>query len=121
MNKFTIWNEISKLQDCIKGIEEVLEWKKEYLRELQQWWFTADVFEQKYLQDYMNEFSWNCLWYIWRERKKSDDKFLEKNWCGTNNELAMFLCSRLWWHYAEEEVKDVKAIKKYYKDFLDNN
>ena len=121
MNKFTLWNEISKLERCIDDIKNVLEWKRQTLRQLQQWWFSDDVFEQKCLQDYINDFSWNCLWYLWCERDKKTDEYLEKNRLWSKKELAQFLCSKIGRYYCNDEDKNTETIEEYYKQFKELN
>ena len=119
MQIFYLWNEVSKLEGCISDLKEIIKWKQKQLRALQQWWFSDDVFEQKYLQDYIQEFRGNCLWYIWADRKKSKDKFLEENWLWTKKELAQFLCSKQWRYLADEEEKiSIDMIKEYYESYL---
>ena len=119
MKMFHLWNEIAKLEDCISNLQDVIKWKKEQLRILQQWWFSDDVFEQKYLQDYVNEFRGNCFWYIWTDRDVDKDKFLENNWEWTKRELAEFLCSRSWRHLSDEEEKiNKKMIRDYYDNYF---
>lgn len=117
MNMFTLWNEISKLEQIKVDIDCVLLWKKEMLREMQKWWFTDDVFEQKYLQDYLNDFKWNCLWYIWMDRQSSKDIYLESKWKWTKKQLAQLICSKQWKYLLEEDVITEELIEKYRKDF----
>lgn len=116
-----MWNEISKLNWCIKDIQQVLEWKVQTLRQLQQWGFSDDVFEQKCLQDYINDFSWNCLWYLWCERDIKTDQYLEKNRHRSKKELAKFLCSKMGRYYCDDEDKSTETIEKYYKQFKELN
>ena len=120
MDKWTLWNEISNLEEAKKRIDEVIKWKHEELRRMQNGWLSDDVWLQTSLQEYIKWFSWNCLWYIGSDRKKSDDRFLEKNWKWTKSELARFCTSKMWSRYASEGKKTIELIKKYYVDFKSN-
>jgi restriction endonuclease S subunit len=117
MNKYEIWNEVSELEEAIRHITSAIEWKKETLRRLQQWGLSDDVFLLTPIQEYIKQFKWNCLWYIWRERSKKDDVFLEKNWGWSKSELAKFCCSKSSRYYSEEEKKTRDLVKKYYLSF----
>jgi hypothetical protein len=121
MNKYALGNEISNLEEAKKRIDDAIKWKHEELRRMQKWWLSDDVWELKNIQDYIKDFSGNCLGYIWSDRKKSDDKFLESNWKWTKKELAKFCTSKIWRYYSEEKVKTKELLKRYYLDWKNSN
>ena len=104
-NKFSLWQEVYNLEQAKKHIDNAIQGKKEYLRKLQQWWFSDDLFMLKKVQEYVNEFSGNCLWWLWQERSTSIDKKLEEIRPLSKSELAIFVCSKLYKNFQLDNWK----------------
>ncbi len=116
MKKFYLWQEIINLWQAIKLIENTISWKKEMLRILQQWAISDDVFNLEYVQNYLKQWSWNCLGYRWEERSKRLDVFIEKNRPSSKSKLWQRLCSKSSRYFAEEKKPTKELLKKYFKE-----
>ena len=121
--KFELWNEIKAVEEAIILLKRTIDWKREVLRRMQQWWFSNDVFLNVKLQDYIVEFWWNCLWYVWYERTKKLDKIVEKNRPYSKTDLALWLCSRLWSRFVNLDITGanlMKELRDSAKEFIEN-
>ncbi len=115
-DRYILWREISAMESVISSSKEVIKWKIDMLRIMQQWWFSNDVFNLKYIQNYIGEFDWDCFWWIWSERPKHYDVWLEKNRDASNDKLSEFLCSRIASRLLtdiKEEWKSIDRLKEY--------
>ena len=121
--KFELWNEIKAVEEAIILLKRTIDWKREVLRRMQQWWFSNDVFLNVKLQDYIVEFWWNCLWYLWYERTKKLDKIVEKNRPYSKTDLALWLCSSLWSRFVNLDITGatlMKELRDSAKEFIEN-
>jgi hypothetical protein len=123
--KFTLWEEIRNTKSIIETGKELLKNKIYRLRQLQKGGFSNDIFNLKYVIDYIEEFEGNCLWYIGRDgRKNHIDKRVEKNWKGNKSSLWKFLCSKIGSNFMAEitsKWKKIDILNKYYKYYIEKD
>lgn len=118
MNIYQIWDNYMRIREIYEWAKLAMEKQKEQLRKKQRWGFSKELFEREYIVEYIESFKANCLWWIGRSRKKSDDKFLEKNRPWNIEDLELFLCSRQGWRWFHEE--DYPMSKKWVKELYEN-
>lgn len=118
MNIYKCSDGVIKLKNAKVSIDDLYNQALKQLRKKQQWWIPARYFKDEKVQNYINEFDWNCFWWIGRHRSKEDDKILCENRPWDKYSLIDYLLSRPWWRWFDVDKKfDAKRVLEIFEDF----